>query len=224
MKVLRAWADEEKARAESLLMALPPAERHQAIALQKRPLRDFVELWFAKQGAGAQAAVNWLWSQPAADGIADFSGTLDEWAKQLREKCGLNVCVDARAPLVLSLPVPDKGESLRDYMANHLAAGEILASGIEQGQEVVLQQIGLEPAGPKPLTAQAALELPVFFLGAQGNVLQPLQEALSARGIQVVSPNAELKVNKMLLRTAVNWLARLLDRGVRVEGTIIELK
>ena len=222
---LQEWIDGEKQRARALLVALPQDEREKAVAFQKQTVREFLELWFKERGENAQsAALAWLWAQPAQEFLDAYAESLDAWARVLREQFGLDVRVDPRAPLVLSLPPAEKGESLRSYLANRLAAGEIWAAGLEQGQRVLLQRIGGEAAGGKPLDAHAALELPVFNLGGREKCVPELRDALLLRGIQLVSPEVDLKFDHLPLRQAVYWIAKLLNRGVRVEVDTIEVK
>ena len=60
------------------------------------------------------------------------------------------------APVVVSLPAPGENETLKAYFADRLAAGEIVANGLDDGKSVVIARIGETNAG-RTLDAAAHL-------------------------------------------------------------------
>ncbi len=217
------WLATEKSRTKELLPFVPAEARATALAMQALTVRDALALWF---GADTQAANAWLWRQPAETFVPKDTASLDEWAVNLRKVYGLEIAIDPRAPLVLSLPAPEERETLAHYVQNHLAAAELVASGFDAGKSVMLSHIGAAPDNkPTTLDAKFALSLRVFTFGSDARHVANLREALALRGIQLVAPDSPVAFGPDLtLREALQVLAKSLNKSVRVESDIIELK
>ena len=214
------WLQELQVGAKESLPLLKPELRASALALHRVTVREILGLWF---GADQEAGLNWLWRQPMRHFSSTENMSLDAWVKILRETYGLNVTVDPFAPVIISLPVPRETETLKEYFADRLAEGEIVASGLDDGKTVTLARIG-EPAAGKVLDAKSAMNLPLFSLSAvSGNVSSQLRTVLSLRGVQLVTPDAEVFPSETV-GDVITMMAAQLKRGIRVEHDIIELK
>jgi len=241
LETLLEWIKSEKEDVKALLPLLPAAERVQAAAFQKVTVREFAELFFVPLWdkpavTPAAAARDWLWRQPAQAFLSGHTGSLDQWVKTLRESLGFEIQIDPRSPLVVSLPEPGDSATLRDYLSNQLAACGIAAANIESGEHVVLHRLDTPSpsfapqknaalaAQGKPLDARVALDLPLFSAGQTQSAVSAVRQAFWLRGIQLVAPDADVPIKGETLHVFLDSLARHLNRAVRVESEIIELK
>jgi hypothetical protein len=127
--------------------------------------------------------------------------------------------------LLEKVPAPQPKMTLHDYLANQLTPQGVEARPADGGV-LLLGPVGDAKGGREPLTARAALDLPVTS-AREKDMTASLRECLWRRGVQFLCPLRDVapRLQNTLLNDALALIARLVEgRGFRATEDLIEIR